>query len=163
GSAAVQIDLKPGSDNTINLGSNGSLSLAILGSADFNASLVDQGSLAIATDAGAVDLAIVSSALQDVNGDGRLDLAVSFRPEAVKALLLATYGGRLEAADSNADGVLDAGVSNHQSAEITLRGQTTTGDRFVGADLAELFLAGRSLKDFLATLGGWPVGLQVAA
>ncbi len=62
----VQIDVKPGdSTNSINLASQGVISVAIFSAADFDARLVDPTSVRFA------GAAAVQWSLQDVNGDGR--------------------------------------------------------------------------------------------
>jgi hypothetical protein len=48
-----------------------------------------------------------------------------------------------------ADGKLS---SNHQTATVSLTGQTLSGQQFAGQDTVDLFLAGSNLRDFLATL-----------
>jgi len=75
----VAIDIKPGSSpNTINLGSNGVVPVAILSSADFDAASVDTQTVTLAganvavRGKGSKELA----AFEDIDGDGRLDLVV---------------------------------------------------------------------------------------
>ncbi len=77
---AVAIDIKPGSpDNPINLGAKGSLPVAILGSSTFDAATVDPETVALA---GAVvarrGKGMPQAALEDVNGDGWLDMVLHF-------------------------------------------------------------------------------------
>ncbi len=78
GDIAVDIDIKPGSDpNSINLGSNGVVPVAILGSPDFDAATVDPFSVELA--GSQVRLKGKSGnagSLKDVNEDGFLDLVV---------------------------------------------------------------------------------------
>jgi hypothetical protein len=76
----VSIDIKPGSDpNAINLKSKGVIPVAILGSATFDAATVDITSLSFGP-AGAApvhdltDPDVLAEHLQDVNGDGYVDL-----------------------------------------------------------------------------------------
>jgi hypothetical protein len=98
----VDIDIKPGSDpNSINLGSAGTVPVAILGAADFNApELVDPDTLKLA--GASVNLIGKANkfqcASQDVNSDGWLDLVCHF--ETADFLLepgdtLAAVEGRL--------------------------------------------------------------------
>ena len=97
----VTIDIKPGSDpNSINLGSNGVVPVAILGSAIFDASTVDPFTVKLA------DATVKikgnsgnAGSLEDVNDDGYLDLVVQVytsqivvQPGEVELLLTAyTY------------------------------------------------------------------------
>jgi uncharacterized delta-60 repeat protein len=83
---SVQIDIKPGSyPNTINLGSNGTVPVAIFSTATFNAATVDPSTVTLA--GAAVRLrgnGTPQASLQDVNGDGRLDLVVHVVTEALE-------------------------------------------------------------------------------
>ena len=85
----VGIDIKPGSDpNSINLGSNGVIPVAILGSDSFNADTVDPLTVKLA--GAGVKLKGNSGnagSLEDVNGDGYPDLVVQVYTEN---LVLAT-------------------------------------------------------------------------
>jgi uncharacterized delta-60 repeat protein len=82
----VQIDIKPGTyPNTINLGSNGSVPVAILGSPSFNATTVDPLTVRLA--GATVRLrgnGTPQASVQDVNGDGRLDLVVHVATQALE-------------------------------------------------------------------------------
>ena len=90
----VAIDIKPGSDpNSINLGSNGTVPVAILGSATFDATTVDPLSVTL----GGAYVAVRGkgtpmAAPADVNGDGFMDLVVH----------VATVALRLTAGDTEA-------------------------------------------------------------
>jgi len=94
----VLIDIKPGSDpNSINLGSNGVVPVAILGSADFDAATVNPLTV---TWAGA-DVSLKgksgnAGSLEDVNDDGYLDLVVQ------------VYTTSLELTSGDTDAVLNA-------------------------------------------------------
>ena len=69
-----QIDVKPGSDpNSINLASNGVIAVAIFTTDDFDASQVDASTVVFA------GANAVHSALEDVDGDGDLDMILHFR------------------------------------------------------------------------------------
>ena len=78
GAVILSIDIKPGSDpNSINLGGNGVVPVAILGSETFDAATVNASTVTLA--GAAVKLkgkSGNSGSLEDVNGDGSLDLVV---------------------------------------------------------------------------------------
>lgn len=99
----VQIDIKPGSfPNSINLGSNGTVPVAILSSAGFDARTVDPLTVQLA--GASVPLrgkGTPMASFQDVNGDGLLDLVVHVSTEALTlgigdtlaVLTATTFGG----------------------------------------------------------------------
>ena len=83
----VDIDIKPGSDpNSINLGSNGNVPVAILSSADFDATTVDPYTVTLA----GAEVSLKGKAqtpmasVEDVNGDGLPDLVVHVDTEALQ-------------------------------------------------------------------------------
>ena len=83
---AVLVDIKPGSDtNPINLRSKGVIPVAILSTASFDATTVDPASVCFgdADDASQRDCteAHGTGHLEDVNGDGRLDLLLHFETQ----------------------------------------------------------------------------------
>jgi DNA-binding beta-propeller fold protein YncE len=80
----VDIDIKPGSDpNVINLDSKGVVPVAILGSENFDASCIDAATASLGSSQVAVrgksDKTLAS--LEDVNGDGFLDLVCHVETE----------------------------------------------------------------------------------
>ncbi|MBN2269236.1 MAG: hypothetical protein JXN61_01395 [Sedimentisphaerales bacterium] len=84
GPPQIAIDIKPGSDdNTINLGSNGVIPVAILSSAGFDATALDPDSIFLAGAGVAVrgkgNKYLASE--QDVNGDGLVDLEIKVETE----------------------------------------------------------------------------------
>lgn len=83
---AVVIDIKPGSfPNSINLGSGGTVPVAILSSATFDATTVDPTTVTLAS--APVKLkgkGTPMASFQDVNGDGLLDLVVHVTTEALE-------------------------------------------------------------------------------
>ena len=100
----VAIDIKPGTfPNPINLGSNGTIPVAILSTADFDAGQVDPTTVTLAS--APVKLkgqGTPMASLEDVNGDGRRDLLLHISTPAlqltsadVQAVLEGmTYDGR---------------------------------------------------------------------
>lgn len=82
----VGIDIKPGSfPNSINLGSGGNVPVAILSSAEFDATTVDP--LSVTLESSPVVLrgnGTPSTSAQDVNGDGLVDLVVHVATSTLK-------------------------------------------------------------------------------
>jgi len=118
----VDIDIKPGdSPNTINLGSQGGVPVAILGSTEFQADSIDPNSVRLAGAAvqvrGKKDK--LAATLTDVDGDGLDDLLVHVDTES------------LELTDGDTEAILDA---------LTFDGVPITGTdtiQIVGAGLPE--------------------------
>jgi hypothetical protein len=83
---AVTIDIRPGSyPNSINLGSNGVVPVAIFSTATFDARTVDPSTVTLAN--APVKLkgkGQPMASFQDVNGDGRLDLVVNVQTNALE-------------------------------------------------------------------------------
>jgi len=72
----VTIDIKPGSwPNSINTKAKGLVPVAILSGVGFDATLVDPSTITL------LGAHPVKSSLEDINGDGKLDLIVHFRTE----------------------------------------------------------------------------------
>jgi hypothetical protein len=137
----VEIDVKPGSDpNSINLASTGLIAVAIFTTDDFDASQVDAGTVVFA------GASMVHSALEDMDGDGDLDMVLHFQMQETN---LADLYAQLLAEDINGDGILD---SNRQSAAVSLTGQTAADECFEGFDDVDLFLSGKNLREFLEDL-----------
>ena len=137
----VQIDIKPDVGmSSINLDSNGVIAVAILSSATFDASDVIASTVLFA------GANVSQSALQDVNGDGRLDLVLNFRTQDTT---LRSLYELLLADDLDGDGVLD---TSHQTASVSLSGETVDEVLIEGFDSLDLFLAGRSLRELLEDL-----------
>jgi len=75
----VEIDIKPGSDpNSINLGSNGNVPVAIFSAVDFDATTIDPTTVKLADAAVRVvgKKGNLQASIEDVNGDGLPDLVV---------------------------------------------------------------------------------------
>ena len=91
------IDIKPGSHpNSVNLKSKGVLPVSVASTDDFDVADIDVGSLLfgdpILIDAGATPVSPIRSALEDITGDGLLDLSLKFRiPEMVEAGVLGPF------------------------------------------------------------------------
>jgi hypothetical protein len=80
----VEIDIKPGSyPNSINLGNKGVIPVAILSSADFDATTVDPATIELAGAGvelrGKSDKAMAHE--EDVDGDGLIDLVIQITTE----------------------------------------------------------------------------------
>ena len=137
----VEIDVKPGSDpNSINLESNGLIAVAIFTTGDFDASQVDASTVLFAG-AGAVH-----SAMEDVDGDGDLDMVLHFKVE--DTTLAALYEDLL-ADDVDGDGILD---SNRQALAVSLFGETIDGEEIIGTDEVDMFFSGKALRELLDQL-----------
>jgi hypothetical protein len=106
----VKIDIKPdGEPNSINLGSNGNVPVAILSTEVFDAATVNPATLHLAgAPVKEKNNGKLMASLEDVNGDGRLDLVVHI---VTKSLLL-----------------------NNASTTATLTGLTQNGRCISGSD-----------------------------
>ena len=87
GAEEIDIDIKPGSDrNSINPNSKGVIPVAILGSASFDVTTVDVTTLTFGPDGATpahdlTDPSVYADHLQDVNGDGFMDLVSHYRTQ----------------------------------------------------------------------------------
>jgi hypothetical protein len=82
----VEIDIKPGSfPNSINLGSKGTVPVAIFSSADFDAAIVDPETVTLAGAGVKIKgKGTPMASLEDVNGDGLPDLVVHVLTQALE-------------------------------------------------------------------------------
>lgn len=140
----VTIDVKPGSTaNLINLQA-GTVNVAVLTTAEFDAAGVDAASALFA------QAHAFQSQLLDVDGDGDLDLMLQFRLQETN--LRETYEQLLAACDQTVNGILDPGCDARQQALLSLTGTTLDGSLLEGTDIANLFLAGKALRQVLDEL-----------
>jgi hypothetical protein len=81
----VKIDFKPGTtNNTINLGSNGNVPVAILSSSFFDATTVDPKTVTLSGASSKITGKGTKASLQDVDGDGLTDLLVFINVNALQ-------------------------------------------------------------------------------
>jgi hypothetical protein len=135
----VAVNIQP---ESLNVDSNGTLTVFIYGASDFDTSQIDVGSVQLA---GATAW---HSAFVDENNDGLLDLQLKFRTQ--DTILQQIYAELLED-DLDADNILD---STRQTAEIAVTGRTLDDQVFSGSDSISLSLAGRNLRQLLDSLFG---------
>jgi hypothetical protein len=134
---SVTIDILP---ESVNVDSQGALSVVVFGSAGFDASLIDIASVRFA------GAGVWQSTLADVNQDGILDMQLKFRREDT---ILDEIYAQLLADDLDQDGILD---STRQTAQIDLTGETLEDELFRGSDAITLFLTGKALRTLLDQL-----------
>lgn len=112
----VQIDIKPGSaENPINLGSQGLLPVAILGTTAFDATTVDVATVRLAgASVAARNNGRLRASVEDVNGDGLPDLVLHFETQDLQLL--------------------------SQDTMATLTGETTAGTMIMGQDAIRIVM-----------------------
>ncbi len=117
---AVHIDTVPGEyPNVVDLASSGTLDIAVLGRADFDATAVDPALLAVRGRSGTAEAELEAGvSIEDVDGDGIDDAVVS----ASIALLVER-------------GVLGPDADGVQRTRIELTGATSDGDLITGDDV----------------------------
>ena len=97
----VQIDIKPGSDvNPINPNSNGVIPVAILTTDDFDATSVDPETVMFGAELSAEP---VHYALEDVDGDGDIDMILHFRTQETGIVSGVTEAGLMGKTDDETD------------------------------------------------------------
>jgi hypothetical protein len=116
----VSIDIKPGdAANDINLDSNGVVTVAVLTTPDFDATTVDTSDLSrirFGDVNGAARVSPLRAALEDVNGDGSLDLVLQFSTREIR----------------------EAGALTDASTLAELTGFTTAGIPWRGTDSVQI-------------------------
>ena len=131
----IEIDVKPDSDpNSINLANNGVIAVSILTTDDFDAASVDANTVQFA------NARAVHHSLEDVDGDGDLDMVLHFRVQDTNL------------AEIYADLLSEGSESNHQSFAVALTGATLGGTSFTGSDGVDMFFSGKALRDLLNEL-----------
>jgi hypothetical protein len=116
----VDIDVKPGNDqNKINFKSQGVIPVAIFTTADFDAATIDGSTVALA------GVAADHFALEDVDGDGDVDMISHFRTQD----LLAALG-------------LDLDPGEDETVDAELTGETVDEVMIQGFDTVDFFLPG---------------------
>jgi hypothetical protein len=113
----VSVDLKPGSDtNPLNPSSNGVVPVAVLSSADFDATRIDPATVRFGL-TGTEATPVHGGHAEDVNGDGTLDMVFDFRIGTL-GIPLASPGDSL--------------------VPLKLTGNTLDGQAFEGEDVARI-------------------------
>lgn len=113
----VGVDLKPGSDtNPLNLTSNGVVPVAVLSSADFDATKIDPNTVRFGV-TGKEATPVHGGHVEDVNGDGALDMVFDF-PNGTLGIPLTSPGDSL--------------------VPLKLTGKTLDGQAFEGEDVARI-------------------------
>lgn len=132
----VDINVGPGA---VNLGQNGVIPVFILSTSSFDASTVKVSTVQLA---GAF---AVQHALEDIDKDGDLDLVLHFRLQQSSLMDLYRTSVLADLVDGNLS-------DNKQTIDVSLTGETLSGQKLKGTEAVQLFLAGKALKNFLADL-----------
>jgi hypothetical protein len=112
----VLVDLKPGSDeNPLNPKANGLIPVAVLASAEFDATAIDPSSVRFGVTG--TEATPAHSHVEDVNGDGRLDMVFHFPNKML--------------------GISPA-LPNQSLVPLTLKGQTLDGQLIEGQDVGRI-------------------------
>lgn len=127
--------------HSVNLASRGVVPAAILSDGGFDATSVDPASVRL------FQGTAVRSTLEDVDGDGDLDLLLHFRVQETGLRELYIDAVMADVSD-------DLSASKRQSVVVPLSGETLTGQSFVSSDTVDLFLAGRAFRELLLEMGG---------
>lgn len=113
----VSVDVRPGSsENPLNLTSKGMLPVAVMGSADVDASAIVVASLALSDARVAAGIAPASAELVDLDDDGHADLLLKFDVEAL----------------------VDAGGVDATTTALRLTGTLTDGTSISGDDAVRI-------------------------
>jgi hypothetical protein len=114
----VGIDIKPGNEqNTLNLGSEGTISAAILGSPEFDVAFVNPATVTLAeAPVRTIGRKKLDFKFKDVNGDGRQDMELNFNTNQM--------------------------VIPYNMTEALLEGELLDGTRFQGSDVLRLVPTG---------------------
>ncbi len=116
GCISATVDVKPGSDtNPINIKSNGLIPVAVLTTASLDASKINPSSVRFGP-TGTEAAPAVPPSLEDVDGDGSLDLVLHFKTQ-------------------------DTGFKTSDTQAV-LTGTTTSGIAFIGTDTVHVFFPG---------------------
>jgi hypothetical protein len=136
GVRTLNVNITP---DSINLASTGVVPFVIYTTSAFDASTVDASTVRLA------GAEAIRYALEDADADGDLDLVMHFRRK--DTALVDLY--RAAILDDLADGRLDG---TRKRVNVSVTGQTSGGQSFVGTDAVDVFFAGKALRDFLASL-----------
>jgi VCBS repeat-containing protein len=139
----VEIDIH---QSTLNIDSNGTISLVILGSSSFD---VSQATLLAGFMFAGVEMSAFNQTFVDANGDGNLDLMLHFQiTDELRDALKTIYADLLS--EDYAD---DGDFSHKQLATLSLEGSFGEHDQeFEGSDAMDLLFSGKALRELLESL-----------